>query len=253
MHPLVIGLITFACTFGGVVAGIWLSAVLPPHHLDQESKNTIQVGIALIATMTALVLGLVTASAKSSFDAMDAVVKRNAADVLALDRVLARYGPQAVAIREELKRMVEYRIETAWSRGPSQQSRLEPTDAGRTAELLVAQVRALMPQTEEQRSLQSRALDLGESLLTNRWTVVAALGTSIPLPFLSIMLFWLTITFASFGLFAPRNVTVVTVLFLCALSVAGAIFLVLEMDSPFDGLIRVSPQPLNYALDHLNQ
>ena len=90
-------------------------------------------------------------------------------------------------------------------------------------------------------------------MLVSRWTVVAAFGTSIPVAFLSILLFWLTITFASFGLFAPRNATVVSVLFMCALSVAGAVFLILEMDQPFGGLIKASPGPLNYALSHLNQ
>ena len=67
------------------------------------------------------------------------------------------------------------------------------------------------------------------------------------------LLFWLTITFTSFGLFAPRNVTVLAVLFFCALSVTSALFLVVEMDGPFDGLIKASADPLRYAHAHINQ
>jgi hypothetical protein len=86
-----------------------------------------------------------------------------------------------------------------------------------------------------------------------RWLVLAGTETSIPVPFLVGLLFWLTITFASFGLAAPRNATVHTVLGVCALSVGSAIFLVLEMDRPFDGLRRVSAAPWRYAHAHLNQ
>jgi len=253
MSPIAIGIVVFACAFGGALVGIKLQARLPEHHLSDESKGAVTVAIGLIATMTALVLGLVTASAKSHFDAMDTAVKHSVADVLSLDRLLARYGPETTTIRKGLMRLVENRIDMIWPRDQSRHPQFDPLGAGREAELFVAQIRALLPRTDEQRWLRSRALDLGESLLVSRWTVGAALGTSIPTAFLSLLLFWLTITFASFGLFAPPNPTVVSALFMCALSVAGAVFLILELDQPFDGLIRVSPEPLKYALSHLNQ
>jgi hypothetical protein len=253
VNPMAIGIVVFACTFGGALAGIRLRTVLPEHHLSSESKDTVKVGIGLIATMTALVLGLVTASAKASFDAMDATVKHTAADTLSLDRLLARYGPETAPIREGLKRAVAQRIDMIWSRHGSRQARLDPSGGGPGVEALAGHIRALVPQTDEQRRLQSRALDLGESLLASRWSVVAAFGTSIPIAFFGFLLFWITITFASFGLFAPQNATVLSVLFVCALSVAGAVLLVLELDGPFDGLIMVSREPLNYALTHLNK
>ncbi len=253
MNPITIGIVVFACAFGGALVGIKLQAKLPEHHLSDESRGAVTVAIGLIATMTALILGFVTASAKSHFDVMDTSVKHSAADVLSLDRLLARYGPETGTIRTGLKRAVEERIDMIWPRDQSRQPQFDPLGAGREAELFVAQIRALLPRTDEQRWLQSRALDLGESLLASRWTVGAALGTSIPTAFLSMLLFWLTITFASFGLYSPRNPTVLSALFMCALSVAGAVFLVLELDQPFGGLIRVSPEPLKYALLHLNQ
>lgn len=255
MDPTVIGAIVFACTFGGVFLGMWLSTVLPEHHLDADSRDTVKVGIALIATMTALVLGLVTASAKSSFDAVDTAVKQTAIEILTLDRVLARYGPDASEIRKGLKQAIGSRIEMIWTQGSSCSIDLDPLHSGASsgAEGLADAIRNLTPSNDSHRALQSRALDLSEALLQARWLVLACTETSVPVPFLVILLFWLTITFASFGLFAPRNATVLAVLFVCALSVGSAVFLVLEMDGPFNGLLRISADPLRYAYSHLNQ
>ena len=78
-------------------------------------------------------------------------------------------------------------------------------------------------------------------------------GRSIPTPFLVLLVFWLTVIFLSFGLFAPPNATVIATLFLCALSVSGAIFLILELDRPFGGLIQISSAPLRNTLDHIGK
>jgi hypothetical protein len=253
MNPTAIGMLVFACTFGGALAGIWLRAALPTHHLSDEAKDTVKIGIGLVATMTALVLGLVTASAKSSFDAVDATIKHAAADVLTLDRTLARYGPETRQLRQALHHAVGQQLETIWPRGSSRVVGLDRPEATRGSEQIVGQIRGLSPQTDEQRWLQSRAVDLAEALLSARWVVVGALGPSVPVPFLAVLGFWLTIIFVSFGLFAPRNPTVIAVLLVCALSVGAAIFLILEMDGPFDGLIRISPDPLRYAHSRINQ
>jgi hypothetical protein len=255
MNPTIVGMIVFTCTFGGVLLGMWLQKTLPGHHLDAESKDTVKVGIGLIATMTALVLGLVTASAKSSYDAVDSAVKKTASDLLTLDRVLARYGDETGEIRKDLKRAIGARMDMIWPQGSSKPANLDPirSGAGAEAERLPDAIRALKPRDDSQRALQSRALDLAETLLQARWLVLAGTETSVPVPFLVILLFWLTITFASFGVFAPRNATVLTVLFVCALSVSSAVFLVLEMDTPFDGLLKVSADPLRYVYAHLNQ
>ncbi len=125
--------------------------------------------------------------------------------------------------------------------------------AGLLAEGLTDAIRTLQPRNDSQQALKSRALDLTETLLQARWMVFAGTESSVPLPFLVILVFWLTITFGSFGLFAPRNATVLVVLLVCALSVSSAVFLVLEMDMPFEGLMRVSADPLRYAYEHLNQ
>jgi len=255
MSPILVGTIVFLCTLGGALLGNWLRTILPVAHLGEDTKDTVKVGIGLIATMTALVLGLVTASAKSSFDEVDTTLEHSAMDMLALDRLLARYGPEAEPIRAAMQEALVRRIEMIWPQDSSAAPQLDPLATGTAAgvETLADGLRSLTPRDEVQRSLLARAMDLGESLLQNRWRVFAAGGTSVPLPFLIVLVFWLTITFASFGLFAPRNGTVFAVLFVCAMSVGSAVFLILELDGPFTGLIRVSPEPLQYALAHLNR
>jgi hypothetical protein len=254
MNPTVVGMVVFACTLGGALVGHWLRATLPENYLDDESKDTVKLGIGLVATMTALVLGLVTASAKNSFDAVDTAVKHTAMDVLTVDRLLARYGPETGELRGALKQAIASRIDMVWPQGSSQPAHMDPIRSGAAsaAEGLADGIRSLVPRNDSQRSLQSRALDLTESMLEARWGIAVG-GTSVPLPFLVVLLFWLTITFASFGLFAPRNALVFAVLFVCAMSVGSAVFLILELDGPFDGLLRVSADPMRYAYAHLNE
>ena len=253
MNAVAVGIAVFAITLGGALGGMRLRAFLPDHHLSPESRDSVKLGIGLVATITALVLGLVTASAKNSFDNLDGAVRRGAADILSLDRALARYGAEATDIRHALKEVVAHRIEMIWPKGQPGPVSLDPTEALNRVEQIPARIRSLAPKTEEQRAQQARALALSESLLDERWAVFSGLGSSVPAPFLVILVFWLAVTFTSFGLFAPNNATVIITLVVCALSVAGAMFLILEMGAGFEGLIRVSPQPMLFALEHLNK
>jgi hypothetical protein len=155
MEPPGIGIVVFICTLGGARIGMWLRAALPEHHLRDESRDTMRLGIGLVATLTALVLGLVTASAKSSFDDLNTAIKNVAADVIATDRLLARYGSETKDIRATLKRVVANRIEMTWPKGPSQAAKLHVTEATATGEWVVDQIRALTPPNDAQRSLQT--------------------------------------------------------------------------------------------------
>jgi hypothetical protein len=154
---------------------MWLRGALPEHHLNADSRDTVKVGIGLIATMTALVLGLITSSAKNSFDALDTAVKQTAAEILTLDRLLARYGPETREIRTGLKHTIGARIEMIWPQESSKPASLDPSHsgAGSGAEGLAAAIRGLHPRDDPQRALQSRALDLAEELLQARWIVIA--------------------------------------------------------------------------------
>lgn len=253
MHPSVIGLIVLGCTYGGVLLGMRMRAALPDQHLSGDTRDTIKLGIGLVATVTALVLGLLTASAKSTFDALDATVKHTAAGLLSLDRTLARFGPEAAEIRSQLKKSVSQRVDTIWQRGQADKPGFDPAATAREIEQLSASIHHLAPRTDEQRVLKTRAVTAAESLLDTRWIVVAGLTAPVPLAFLAVLVIWLSITFTTFGMLAPRSGTMLLVLFVCALSVSCAIFLVLEMGSPFDGLITVSRGPMDYALSHMNK
>src|ERR1044072_6214156 len=102
MPAVSIAIIGLLCTFGSAMLGMHLRNIIPEHHLDTESKDTLKLGAGLVATMTALLLGLMIASVKTSFDSIDGALKQTAAQMLALDRALARYGPETSEIRQAL-------------------------------------------------------------------------------------------------------------------------------------------------------
>ncbi len=253
MTPTAIAILAFVLTFGSAWVGMRLGAVLPDHHLDGHSQDAVKLAIGLVATMTALVLGLVTASTKSSFDEQNSAVKQTAAELLSLDRALARFGPETAEIRQGLKRAIEHRVEVVWGRSSQSDDRLDPSRFAQGAESLESQVFHLAPKNDDQRWFRDQALKISEQLLDERWIMFASAESSVPALFIVMLLFWLAITFASFGVFAPRNRTVVAALLVSALSVAGAVFLVLELDQPFDGLIRVSSDPVRNAVTHMGQ
>jgi hypothetical protein len=207
--------------------------------------------MGLIATMTALLLGLVTASARSGFDEHDKNVKASAVNILTLDRALARYGPETRPTRELIRRALEFRLESTWpsGRGPSDFGRPLSTAA---VEHIEDQIIALSPHTDAQRRFKEHALQLSDDVLKTRWIVLSTTG-SIPKAFLAIVILWLSVTFASFGLYAPRNATVIAALVVAAMSVAAAVFILVELDGPFDGVIKVSGDPYRFALTQLGQ
>ena len=253
MNASAVALVTLACTFGSALAASFVRSWLPPAHLSKESQDVVRLGIGLVATMTALLLGLVTAAARSTFDSHDNAIRNSAANLLTLDRHLARYGAETKPTRDLIRRAVAYRLETIWSNEGTSASRLDTAGTTPPVEDVENQILALSPQNDTQRWLRSEALKLSEEIVKTRWRVLGGSGGAVPMPFLAVVIFWLTVTFASFGLYAPRNFTVILVLFVAALSVGAAVFLILELDSPFDGVIRVSSAPLRYALANLGQ
>jgi hypothetical protein len=246
-----IAFLTFACTFGVALAATYLRDLLPPPHLARESQDVVRLGMGLVATMTALLLGLVTASAKSTFDENNATVRTAAVNFLSLDRDLARYGEDTRPTRDLLKRLLAVRIANTWPADGETQDppALVPTVQ---AEEISNRILALTAADDSRRWLKNEALRLTEDVLKARWRVLEG-GGNIPRTFLIAVVFWLSATFASFGLYAPRNATVMTALCVAALSVAGAVFLIIELDAPFEGLIKVSGEPLRFALANMGQ
>jgi hypothetical protein len=252
MSALAVGLIVLACVFAGTVFGMVLGKVLPREHLSEGTKDVIKVSMAMVATLAALVLGLLTASAKSSLDAKENEVRAWAAQVVLLDRTLAEYGPEAQDARDLLKQTLAERIRQLWP-GSGQKPSPEQIGVGRGSEAVQHALLALVPKTDAQRWLQSTALQITNTVASTRWLAVQQIASDLRWPFLVVLIFWLAVIFTSFGLFAPRNTIVVAALFVAALSVAGSIFLILEMDQPYSGLITIRSEPLRYAFDQLGR
>ena len=251
MTIFIISSIVFACTFGGVLLGMCLRSVMPEHHLSEESKEVIKLGMGLIATLAALVLGLVIASAKDSYDTQDMAIKHVAAKILLLDRELAQYGPETKEMRSMLRHALILRVSEIWPEVHLQRDEPDTHEKTPPVEGLQARIRQLTPQNDLQRAIQTQALDVTSQIMEARWFVFGGTGGAIPPPFLFVVVFWLAVLFGGFGLFAPRNATVVAFMFVCALSVAGAVFLILELDDPFKGLLKVPCGPLLYSIGQL--
>ena len=231
-----------------------LRAFLPEHHLSAESKDVVKLGMGLIGTMTALVLGLLIASAKSSFDTQRNGLAQLSANIILLDRALAHYGPESKDAREMLRASVADMLQHTWPQENPQsgQAAAKVRTEGRY-EGLYEKIQELAPKNDAQRALQAQALKTGADIAQMRWLMFAQKGSSIPTPFLVVMVCWLTLILASFSLFAPSNATVFSTLLVCALAVSSAVFLILELDRPFEGMIQISSAPLRAALAQLGR
>ena len=253
MSSLAIAIVIFACILIGTAIGMLVGRRLPSHHLSGDSKDAVKQGLALIATLTALVLGLLVATTKGTFDTQSAAVKEAAAQFVVLDRVLDRYGPESKEARDVLPGIINVTLKQMWPENSELHANLTATELRTVGEVLFDKVSALEPKTDTQRMLKSRAQEITISLSQTRQRLLAQKESSIPTPFLLVLGFWLTMLFTCYGLLAPRNPTVIAVLMICMLSVSGAVFLVLEMDKPFDGTVRVSSAPLRAALARLGE
>jgi hypothetical protein len=254
MSSTTIALTSFACIFGGTVLGLVLRQILPDHHLNAESKEAVKIGAGMISMMAALVLGLLVSSAKSNFDATNTAIIQGGAKIILLDRVLANYGPECQEVRRTLRQAMTATIELLWPEEAASTEVLTSTfERSNTMEKLLTKIRELKPQTEGQRALQAQAQQLGNELLLIRWQQIEQAQVTLPTTFLVIVLFWLTMLYMSFGLLAPRNATVITVMCVGALALATAIFLILEMNRPMGGTIKVSSGPMRKALEHLGR
>jgi hypothetical protein len=248
-----ISVIVLACVMTGALFGAFLRSSLPAHHLSDDSKDTIKIGTGLIATLVALVLGLLVASAKSSFDTKSEELKQGAAKVILLDRDLRRLGPSADHARLLLRRAIAFRLKVPWGERTVRTLGDAPPAEAASVEDVEDEIRALSFTSERERWLQASALQLSADLSQTRWLITEQTGATIAMPFIVVVVSWLAVIFASFGLLAPRNITVWVVITLCALSVSASVFLILELDRPFGGVITLSKEPLQSALNRLDR
>lgn len=245
--PVTVFFIVLAVILGATVLGLYLATILPKHHVSEGSKEIIHAFMGVNALLAAVVLGLLVFSAKTSFDTKDLEWKHATAKILLLDRLMAQYGPETNEARKHLRAAVAAKLAEV-ERSP-----------GTTTELLVSlddvqlQLGNLSPATDGQRWLKHKALDISNDIAQARWFLLDEIDSTMPLPFLAVMVFWVALIFFSYGLFTPRNVTVLAVVFMCAVSLAASVFLIMEMDRSMDGLITISSDPLRETLAELGK
>ncbi len=249
MSLILVAAILFVCLVGAAFLGRRVHHYLPEAHLSSDSKDAVKLAMGLVATMTALVLGLLVSSAKDSYDTKRSEVIQMAAKVAFLDRVLTLYGPEAAQARGELRDAVADAVRRIW-----------PADQGGIAELAPNQqvgdavfvtVQQFSPHDDAQRALKGQVTTLMVDLSQLRLLLVAQSIPSISEPMLIILVSWLVVIFFGFSVIAPPNATTMLALVASAFSVACAIFLILELDQPFGGLIHIPSEPLINVMNHL--
>jgi len=249
MNTTLTALIVFGCLVGAVLLGRALRRVLPEDHLTADSRDTIKLAMGLVATMTALVLGLLVSSAKGAYDTKRSEVIQLAANVAFLDRLLSLYGSEAAEARAGFHKAVQEAVRQIWPDEAGVQAHLAPnTQAGNVA---YGAIQHLAPYDDTQRSLKPQAATLATDIGQVRSLLVAQSVASISKPMLIILVAWLAIIFLGFSVLAPPNATAILALMVSTLAVSGAIFLILELDQPFGGLIRISSEPMLNALHQL--
>ena len=248
MSPIQQAGIAFALIVASGIAGAWLRSKLPEHHLTGDSKDVIKLSVALIATMSALVLALLFASTRTSFERTSGYGSRMTADIAELDKLLGEYGPEARPIRAALRAEI----------GPLIGSILQDHAPARPAgadkghgDSILYMLRGLAPTDKVQTSIQARALQVSTDLGQTQLALAAQPADSISNTFIFVLVLWLMFIFAVFSMSSPPNPTLFAVIFLCSLSASAAIYLILELAHPFDGLMQISPETLRTALKPL--
>jgi hypothetical protein len=240
-------LIAFGFIFGGSLTGIALRSVLPERYFTNEAKDVLRLGLGLITTLSALVLGLLISTAKSSYDTKRGQVTQLATDLILLDRSLELYGPETKSARRVLRDQVAALSAQIESLRASMPKPVRPSSEAELSDFY-RMVRRLSPRDDAQKSLKAEILRISLEVGQIRASALTRESSSVPVPFLVVLVFWLTALFVGYGLFAPRNLFAVTALSVCALTVSTALFLILDMDQPLVGFMRISIEPLRNAM-----
>ncbi|BBZ20920.1 bestrophin-like domain [Mycolicibacterium gadium] len=252
MKDILIGIVVFAIIFGGSLLGMFLGKILPDPHMSSESRDTIRTIMATLGTLSAVVLGLLTGSSISSLAEKESELRSAGVQFIMLDRTLAEYGPETAPIRALAKDLLAQRISQIWPEEGGAVS-LTPLGSGPGIILVQRDLFELSPQTERQKWLRSNALESTNTIAQSRWTTFEQIGSRFPWAFFVVVVGWLTVIFATFGLFAPRNAIVIAALLVAAIALAGPIFMMLEMDQPYGGLVKIPSTSLRVALDEMGR
>ena len=248
MSPLAVSAIVVCVLFGSALIGMAIRRAMPERYKDEHTSNIVKTAMGLIGTVSALVLGLVIATAKSSYDDRAGQTRQLTAKAIQLDALLSAYGPDAQKARILLRQANNELVQRIWQGeavGKSAFQVAAPSIA------LLNEIEFLKPANDLQRSLQSRAAQTYADLMQERLLLFARSGTSVPTPFLVVLIFWLAVIFASFTILSQANAFGVAAIAVAAISLSGAIFLILELDYPFTGLLQIPRELLSNALPNL--
>lgn len=249
-NSLIIGLIVFALVLTGTFAGMEVRDRLPKHHLTDETKSLVSVSTAVVATVSALVLGLLISNANTTFTRLGGEVTTLSAEMLRLDHILRRYGADAEPARNKLLQYAEHKAADLFPDDPAD-VRLSDPSTYELLQQLEDMLLALRPANPRDQWWLGQAMTLAAKIGDSRWLLAQQVGQGTPKAFVALLVFWLALLFASFGLFAPRHWTSVVTLTLCALAVAGAVSMFLELEQGFGDVIHISPQPMSQAVKTL--
>jgi hypothetical protein len=244
MHPTILAVIVFLA----LLVAIWIGHQFPGHQLPADTKDTVKLAIGFIGTMSALLLGLLVRSAKGNFDAERTQVIQMAAKAAYLDRILSLYGPESLEARTQFHSAMEDAIRRLWPGHTSLTAQLAPNV--KAGDSVYFAIEALTPHNDTQKKLKTMAEADAADLAQLRALLIAQSEAGISSPLLLVVAFWLVIIFGGFSFLAPPHRTANFALVISALAVAGAIFLLVELDQPFYGLIRI---PSREMVDVLNQ
>jgi Protein of unknown function (DUF4239) len=251
---------------GGSALGLTVRPFLAERHRSRETTDVVQLVVTMLVTFAALVLGLLTNSVKASFDGVDNDLRSFAIQLIQLDRSMRQYGGETDPARALLRAYTAAAIATTWKDEPKpagdyypkqappvSPDSIESTSLGDMLARLEGDLRGLEPNDPRHRHIALTALNQYELLMRTRWKVIEEAHSSISTPFFAVLAFWLFIVFASFGLSAPRNLLSYLTILLGALSIASAIYVILDLDTPFTGVFMVSSQPMRDALAEMSR
>ena len=246
MNALAMSSLVFVLVLGGALAGMAIRRVRPAEHFTPEAKDTIRLSIGLVVTMTSLVLGMLVSSGKTFYDGEKNQVAELSSQVVLVSDLLKAYGPETGQLRIEGQRSVEEIVDRIWPKERSQSVQLKPMANGA---LFYEDLQLLTPKSEAQASVKAQLLAATLNLRRTYWLMyLQSEERSITIPLLSVVTAWLVIIFFSFGIFAPHMPNVIVTLVICAIAVSGAIFIILSMNSPFSGVLRISPAAVRDVL-----
>jgi hypothetical protein len=244
-----IGFIICATIFSAALMGMALNRTLPDHHLDDVAKDVIKLSMAILGTLTAVVIGFLIANANASFSARRSALVQESANVVRLDDLLRRYGPETSTARQMLQTYVSTQAQDMFPTVGIGRLNLNDQVTTQILDHVEDQILSLKPADDRQKWLSAQALQLAATMNQSSWQFSDENLGTIPLPFLFLLVIWLSVLFASFGLFAPRNGTVIIAFLLCAISVSAGLKIVLDLDTPFGGPVRMSGFPLRMSSD----